>query len=242
MSTAETATESGEAQDRFSRFVEFFRAFLKDFELNTILFAEIREDEDLPLSARAIAVGVLVYVRAARDIIPDLFPKLKILGLLDDVLVMAGGLSIIVPLIPEERLDYYRAKYTAVAKIHEYDRLLQETLGMLWDRLRQFVEGLKNRKYKKASAEEIVKSLELSEDLFDEAMIYVANLNLDPGTIDEGIKQLPPPETVFKLLAGGLEEEEERERKARSSNASPSGFRRLLPAGDEQAQSKMSKA
>lgn len=213
-----TSTTEANAGDRkktegFKDFIELFKAWLSTFEVNNQLFVEIMKDEELPLPARAIAAGVLIYIVTVKEIIPDIIKRFKILGLIDDVIVMIAGLSIIVPMMPTSRLEYYRQKYEAVVRIKEYEDILQSILGILWERLRQFAENLGHRSYKKATAEEIILSPVLREDLFDETMIYVANLNLDPTELDKQLKALPPPERVLGLLASGLEEEQKREDK-----------------------------
>jgi uncharacterized membrane protein YkvA (DUF1232 family) len=153
-----------------------------------------------------LAAGVLFYVLWAQDIIPDKLKNLKLIALVDDVLVMAVGLCIIVPLMPEERREYSWQKYEAVTRIDDYKQLLKSPLGMLRDRLAQFVEGLRRRSYKKKTAEEVVESPDLQEGLFDEAMIFAANFNLDPDSIDQQIRLLPPRERIVGLLSGGLQE------------------------------------
>jgi hypothetical protein len=180
---------------------------LLDFEINLQLFVEIMEDEEFPKSARMLAAGVLFHVLWAQGIIPEKLKNLKLIALVDDVLVMAVGLCIIVHLMPEERREYYWQKYEAVTRIDDYKQLLKSPLGMLRDRLAQFVESLRRRSYKKKTAEKVVESPDLQEGLFDEAMIFAANFNLDPDSIDQQIRLLPPRERIMGLLSGGLQEE-----------------------------------
>ena len=129
------------------------------------------------------------------------------------MVVMIVVLVIIVPQIPEERLTYYRQKYEAVEKIGEYEQIMKSTLGVLWERLTRFVETLQNRTYKNKTTEEVAQSAELRESLFDDTMVYVANLGLDPETLDKETKQLPSPEKVMGLLSSGLEEAQKRNKK-----------------------------
>jgi uncharacterized membrane protein YkvA (DUF1232 family) len=109
-------------------FIQVIKKWLADLGVNSKLFAEITEDEGMPMAARTLASGVLSYLQLPTDLIPD---KYRFIGLIDDVIVMIVGLVIIAPLMPEERLNYYGQKHEAVGKIGEYERIMQSTLGIL---------------------------------------------------------------------------------------------------------------
>ena len=207
-------------------FIQIIKNWLADLGVNSKLFVEIIEDEALPMTARTLASGVLLYLQLPTDLIPD---KYRFIGLIDDVIVMIVGLVIIAPLIPKERLNYYGQKYEAIGKVEEYERIMQATLGILWERLVQFVESLRQRTFKDKTTEEIVQSSELREDMFDETMIFVANLNLDPESLDSDIKELPSPEKVIGLLSSGLEEAQKQQVKDEdSARQTKSAFKRML--------------
>ena len=194
----------------FEVFIQLIKKWLIDMGVNAQLFNELAGDEALPTWVRSSATGVLIYLDARVDLIPE---KLRFIGLIDDMLVMIVGLVIIVPQIPEERLTYYRLKYEAVDKIGEYEQIMKSTLGILWDRLTRFVETLQKRTYKNKTTEEVAQSAELREALFDETMVFVANLGLDPETLDKETKLLPSPEKLMGLLSSGLEETQKRDKK-----------------------------
>lgn len=230
-STTEKGPESTNGDNLFSRFLELIAIWLDDLDLNVQLFAEMMNDEELPLAARCLAFGVLSYLMVSRKLIRKGTKWGAILALVGDALVMITGLSIIVQWIPESRLDYYRKKYKSVAMIHEYEAALRAALGMLWDRLVKFVENLRHRRYRKATAEEVLQSPELREQLFDDAMEWVADQDLDPTTLHEQLGQLPPPEKVIGLLASGLEEEQAQEDNDAEESKLWLPWRNLLPGG-----------
>jgi uncharacterized membrane protein YkvA (DUF1232 family) len=194
----------------FERFIHVIKKWLIDLGVNAQLFNELSGDEALPTWVRALATGVLLYLNAPADLIPD---KVPFIGLSDDMLVMLVGLVIIVPQIPEERLTYYRQNYEAVDKIGEYEQIMKSALGILWERLTRFVETLQKRTYKNKTTEEVAQSAELREALFDETMVFVANLGLDPETLDKETKLLPSPEKVMGLLSSGLEKAQKHDNK-----------------------------
>jgi len=187
----------------FEVFIKIIKKWLIDLGVNARLFTELAGDEALPMWARSLATGVLLYLNVPVDLIPE---KLRFIGLIDDMLVMIIGLVIIAPQIPEDRLTYYRQKYEAAGKIGEYELNLKSTLGILWERFTRFVETLQKRTYKNKTTEEVAQSAELREALFDEAMVFVANIGLDPETLDKETKLLPSPEKVMGLLSSGMEE------------------------------------
>ncbi len=194
----------------FEIFIRLIKKWLTDIGVNVKLFNELAGDEALPKWARNLATGVLLYLNAPVDLIPD---KLPFIGLMDDMLFMIVGLVIIVPQIPEERLTYYHQKYEAVVKIGEYEQIVKSALGILWERLTQFVETLQKRTFKNRTTEEVAQSAELREELFDETMIFVANLGLDPETLDKETKLLPSPEKLMGLLSSGLEKAQKHNKK-----------------------------
>lgn len=194
----------------FDLFIQIIKKWLIDLGVNAQLFNELTGDEALAMWVRSLAAGVLLYLDSPVDLIPE---KFRFIGLIDDMLVMIVGLVIIVPQIPEDRLTYYRQKYEAAGKIGEYETNLKSTLGILWERLTRIVETLPKRTYKNKTTTEVAQSAELREELFDETMVYVANLGLDPETLDKETKLLPSPEKVMGLLSSGLEEAQKRDKK-----------------------------
>ena len=126
---AEPSQTNAEATDPFARFVGLVRTWLSDFDLNSELFAEIMQDEELLLQARILAAGVLMYLLSLRSLIPKGFTKGSILALVVDVVVMATALIIIVPTMSEKRSTYYRRKYPVVDQIGEYEEVLSAALG-----------------------------------------------------------------------------------------------------------------
>lgn len=59
-------------------------------------------DPDTPGLAKAILPAVLVYLASPIDIIPDFIP---VLGQLDDLLVLAAGLALVVRLTPSHVIE-----------------------------------------------------------------------------------------------------------------------------------------
>ncbi len=158
-------------RNTFEIFIKIIKKWLMDLGVNAQLFNELAGDETLSVWVRSLATGVLLYLDAPADLIPD---KFRFIGLIDDILIMIVGLVIIVPQIPEERMRYYSQEYEAVDQIGEYEQVMRSTLGILWERLMQLVETLRKRTYKNKTTEEVAQSAELRESLFDDTMVFVA--------------------------------------------------------------------
>ncbi len=207
-------------------FIRLIRQWLEDLGVNSELFHEIAGDESLPLHVRTLATAVLAYLSWFHDIIPD---RYWYIGLIDDVLVMIVALVLIVALMPEESHNNYRRKYEAVVRIAEYEQIVKETLGVLWERLIRFVEGLRNRHYKGKTMEQVTLLPALREELFDQTMIRIANMGHDPATLDKGEKELPSPEKVIGLLSSGLARKQQDEDEESSGQTKFASKRKRLP-------------
>ena len=55
----------------FEVFIQLIRKWLTELGVNSKLFVEITEDEALPMTARTLATGVLLYLDIPVDLIPD---------------------------------------------------------------------------------------------------------------------------------------------------------------------------
>jgi uncharacterized membrane protein YkvA (DUF1232 family) len=61
-------------------------------------------DPDVPMFAKALLPLVVAYVALPFDIIPDRVP---ILGQVDDIVIIAAGLTLFVALTPSHVLEYH---------------------------------------------------------------------------------------------------------------------------------------
>lgn len=195
---------------------------IAEFGVDSRIFIELIGDQKAPLPARVIAGGVLVYLNFARDILPE---RWKALGLIDDVIVMTIGLTICIDLLPRQRRDYYQKKYRAVEMLVPDSELLKRVLGIVWDRLNDYVRGLGDRTYRGQDMATVVESEELRERLFDETMESVAKASIDPTTLDKELAKLPAPEKIAGLLTQGMDDLEKPD--GHDQGSSPLGWARL---------------
>lgn len=67
-------------------------------------------DREIPLPTRAILVVLILYLALPIDFIPDFIP---VIGQIDDVMILGGGLLLFARLVPRERLDHHIAMVEA---------------------------------------------------------------------------------------------------------------------------------
>lgn len=192
-------------------FFETLVTWIKSLPTDLKILIEMVGDDNLDMSARTLAAGVLVYIMAPIDLIPDSVP---VLGYVDDVVVLHIAVAAILQL-DQERTEFYREKYVeAIGAIDEQMELVMRALGALYSWLLAFVENLRQRRYKGKSSEETVRSEKAREDILDDAMIFAAKINLDEETIRQKLLAAPPNQ-ITKLLSDGLEQEQKRQPKTK---------------------------
>ncbi len=188
-------------------FFEWVQEWILSLPVDLKVLLEIAGDSQMGMPARSLAVGTLAYVLYFTDLVPD---KIPVLGLIDDVIVIRLSLELIRKLEPE-RIRYYEEKYPATfAQFAEAIEVLKSALGLIYDALMALVEKLKNRRFKGHTAEKAAQSEEVREEMFDEAMEYVANLNLSPDVVHNALLEAPSHQ-IIGLLTSGLEEKDKQE-------------------------------
>jgi len=71
------------------------------------------KDHRTPYSAKILAFVVAAYALSPIDLIPDFIP---VLGLLDDLILLPAGISLVVRLIPQDLLNQFRRQARALDK------------------------------------------------------------------------------------------------------------------------------
>lgn len=219
-----TTTVSRSKRNLFESLLDWILGFPRDIKI----LVEMAGDNDLSMSSRTLAVGALIYIIMPLDLIPE---KIRVIGLIDDVIVIRITLAIICEIDPDRRI-YYEERYPRTfVVLKEEIGLLKSTLGALYSWLVALVNGLRDKAFGKHTTEQVAQSSDLREELFDEAMEYVADVNLDPETVSKALLTAPP-ERIVQLLSSGLEESQKREiehsRIANKLSAPQAAFRKLL--------------
>jgi uncharacterized membrane protein YkvA (DUF1232 family) len=71
------------------------------------LAGRLVSDEQIPLVNRAILVLIVVYLALPIDLIPDFIP---VLGQIDDIVILGGGILLFTRLVERERLEAHIAE------------------------------------------------------------------------------------------------------------------------------------
>lgn len=211
-------------------FFEMLVRWLVSLPTDIKILIEMIGDDELDMKARSLAVGTIVYVLAPIDLIPE---KIPVLGYVDDVVVLHIAVALVVQIDPN-RGRYYREKYPQTFEtLDQQIELLRATLGALYSWLTALVENLVKRRFRDQAAEDVIGSENLQEDMFDAAMEYAADVNVDAETIQRALLAAPP-NRIVELLSDGLTEEQKRQAKEEQEGvikrlAAPSGaFQKLL--------------
>lgn len=184
---------------------DWLNHWLLSFPRDSKIMVEIVSDDLIPVSGRILATAISFYILSPIDLIPD---KLPIVGYIDDAIIIRIGLEAIMAVCPEERKSYYKEKYPDTFDLYdEQIEILKTFLGPLYDRLKLFTQKLVNRQYKGIDANEVPKSEELQERLFDDLMEYCANMKIDAKATGKMLSSGTLSDTL-PLLEKGLTEEE----------------------------------
>lgn len=223
-----------EEQVETKNFFQLLVDWIATLPIDIKILVEMIGDEQLDITARTLAVGTLLYIISPLDIIPEKVGR--VVGYIDDVIILRIALAAIVEIDPS-RAKYYQEKYPDfLAGLDQHIKLLKDTLGALYGWLKALVDKLFKRTFHGKTTEDVAKSAEVQEDLFDEAMEYAANVPVDKEFIEQKLLETPPRQ-ILELLSNGLEDgqkyqakvEEHSQRK--TITASREIFRKMLGRG-----------
>lgn len=223
MTTTASTTPAPGSGSLLEMLMRFFRRKLQSMGVDTRFFLEVMKDDEAGIIARRFAGGVVMYINFARDLIPDRF---KVLGLIDDIIVMTIGMSLCINNMPPERRAHYEEGYPAVKELAADIDQLQRYLSLIWEQLLSYVRDLSRRRYRGQPMEVVVDTPDLREALYDQTMEYLAAAAIDPDTLDEELKMLPRAHKIAGLLIDGLDRAEDAGKPEEIRDA-PVGWARL---------------
>jgi uncharacterized membrane protein YkvA (DUF1232 family) len=97
-------------------------------QIYTLYYAS--RDERTPWYAKALTVLVVAYALSPIDLIPDFIP---VLGYLDDLIIVPGGIALVLRLIPQEVMVEAREKAGQVTAMDRLPRWIGTGITiMIW--------------------------------------------------------------------------------------------------------------
>jgi uncharacterized membrane protein YkvA (DUF1232 family) len=107
--------------------IERLKSWARALKRDAVALWLAARDLRTPLTAKLLAGAVAAYALSPIDLIPDFIP---VLGYLDDLLLVPGGIWLAVRLIPPELLAEFRAS----AEAHDIPRSLAGAVAVavLW--------------------------------------------------------------------------------------------------------------
>ena len=185
-------------------FVHRVRELLVNLPYDLKVFFEAISDKNLPMEARKVAAGAIIYCLHPSDPIPD---SAGILGFVDDVTVVKIALSRLVELGGEEAAEYpnrfseqFEGLESDLALIRGY---LGENMVWLEKRVR---ERLPNNRYKGKTTSEYLADQEAQEFLYAEGLAFTTDYEID----EEEASKLVSGESVREVFRQRKEVEDKR--------------------------------
>ncbi len=108
--------------------LERLKGWARQLKRDTIALWLAARDPRTPFAAKLIAGATAAYAFSPLDLIPDFIP---VLGLLDDLLIVPGGIWLALRLIPPPLLAELRANAAARAE-HPVSRLAAAAVIAIW--------------------------------------------------------------------------------------------------------------
>ncbi len=179
-------------------FIQRVRELLVNLPYDLKVFFEAITDENLPMEARKVAAGAIIYCLHPSDPIPD---SAGILGFVDDVTVVKIALSRLIELGGEDATEYPRRFTEQFDGLEEDLALIRGYLGENMEWLEKRVrERLPNNRYKGKTTQEYLEDDEAQEFLYSEGLAFTTDYEIDE-------------EEAAKLVSGAAVVEVFRQRK-----------------------------
>ena len=104
------------------------RKWAKDLKRQTLVVYFASRDPRTPWPVRLLAIAVAAYALSPIDLIPDFIP---VLGLLDDLILLPLGLTLVVRLVPPVVMHSAREQAAAVAD-RPVSRAMAWVIAAIW--------------------------------------------------------------------------------------------------------------
>ncbi|MEZ4364792.1 MAG: hypothetical protein R2939_00725 [Kofleriaceae bacterium] len=174
-----------------SKFVELVRAWLCSLPHDLKVAYEAMDDENLPRSARELAVGAIIYVVSPNDFIVD--RNDAVVSYADDALLLRMALSEIVAALGKdgaEETSLLRARFAEQFEgVAEDLALCNEVMGELYPWLASKVAGLRALEYKGKKIAAYLDDDDARELLFEDGLVFGTDYPVDEDTIADKLKK-----------------------------------------------------
>ncbi len=109
--------------------LRLLRFWISRLKKNVVLLYLVFRDRRTPWLARIIALLAVAYAVSPVDLIPEVIP---VIGLLDDIFVLAAGLYLVLWLTPPEILAACRQRAEDISSLRPWGRLVSILVLLVW--------------------------------------------------------------------------------------------------------------
>jgi uncharacterized membrane protein YkvA (DUF1232 family) len=170
-----------------SKFVDLVRGWLVALPHDLKVAFEAMDDENLPRSARELAIGAIIYVVSPHDVIGDRGDG--VVGYTDDALLLRLALLEVVAASGDDG-KAFRERFPEVFNGIEDDlKLCGGVLGDLMPWLKTKVTGLKSMTYKGLKVPKYLDDDEAREALFEDGLVFRTDYPVDERTVGDKLKK-----------------------------------------------------
>lgn len=170
-----------------SNFVELIRNWLVSLPHDLKIAFDAIDDENLPRTAREMAVGTIAYVLSPQDAGAD--RNEAIASYVDDAIILRLGLARMSALAGEDGVAF-RDRYPELFGELEKEWLTcKAILGDLVPWLEGKVAGLKTMDHKGKKIAKILDDDETREELYEDGLVFRTDYPIDEKSINDRLKR-----------------------------------------------------
>jgi len=168
-----------------SKFVDLVRGWLVSLPHDLKIAFDAMDDENLPRPVRELAAGVIAYVIAPNDVIPD---RDAVVGYADDVVLLRVALQ--KALGPGEDEQAFRDRFPELFEgLEENLALCKAVMGDLMTWLESKVGSLGTMEHKGKKVAKYIDDEEAREALFEDGLVFRTDYPVDEKTITDKLKK-----------------------------------------------------
>jgi uncharacterized membrane protein YkvA (DUF1232 family) len=168
-----------------SRFVALVRSWLVSLPHDLKVAFEAMDDENLPRSARELAVGTIMYVLSPHDAVTD--RNYAVASYVDDAILLHLALGHIMKQGTDSPI---RERFPEVFDTLDKDlELCRSVIGELMSWLESKVDGLAKLEHKNRKVPVYLDNEDAREELFEDGLVFRTDYPIDESTIGDKLKK-----------------------------------------------------
>jgi len=170
-----------------ARFVELFKTWLVSLPHDLKIAIEAMDDENLPRSAREIAVGAIMYVVSPNDFVSD--RNEAVASFADDAILLRLALLAVIADGGEDGVAFRERFPELFEGLDEDLKICRALMGDLMTWLETKVAGLRTQNYKGKKLPLYLDNDEARETLYEDGLAFRTDYPVDDKIIGDKLKK-----------------------------------------------------